>query len=208
MSEPGGSRSLLQFVVAFAVGVLGYTFGIEIGAVLLVVMALVWPPRGRWLPLPCGRVLGAYGPFAVVWLLFTIGYLQVMHAVDATVLPQPALARLAAEGMAMPGATALVFAIVVLGPVAEEILFRGYLFAALEQRLSGVATQLVTAALFGLVHGPDYALPIGVLALLFGWLRARYGSLLPSILAHAVHNGLTVAITLLWPGHLELLYPR
>ncbi|NJR42338.1 MAG: CPBP family intramembrane metalloprotease, partial [Akkermansiaceae bacterium] len=36
--------------------------------------------------------------------------------------------------------------------------------------------------------------PIGVLSLLFGYLRQRHGSLWPSVLAHALHN----ALTLLW----------
>ena len=31
-------------------------------------------------------------------------------------------------------------------------------------------------------------------ALFFGWLRARHGSLLPSILAHGLHNALVAAV--------------
>ncbi len=97
--------------------------------------------------------------------------------------------------------------IVVLAPVFEEIVFRGYVFGALRTLMPPVATQLLTAVLFGLAHGWQYAFPIGVLALLFGWLRARYDALLPAIVAHAVHNGLTVGVTLAWPETLTWMYP-
>jgi membrane protease YdiL (CAAX protease family) len=36
----------------------------------------------------------------------------------------------------------------------------------------------------------------------------RHGSLWPSVFAHAVHNAVTVVITVAWPETLELLYPR
>ena len=108
----------------------------------------------------------------------------------------------------MPQWGLVVLAVVLLAPFFEELLFRGYLFTALLTVLPMWAVQLVTATAFGLVHGLDYALPIAVLALLFGWLRARYQALLPSMFAHAVHNGITVVVTLSWPQHLDLLYPR
>jgi membrane protease YdiL (CAAX protease family) len=180
----------------------------QVGLVGLLVMVVVWPPAVSWRPLPVGRVLRAYVPFAAVWLGLTIVYLQVMHGVGWSVLPQPALERLAESGFSTSGFALSVLGMVVLAPVFEEVIFRGYLFCAFGTVLPPLATQLLTAVLFGLAHGLDYALPIGMLALLFGWLRTRYQSLLPSIFAHAVHNGLTVAITIAWPASLELTYPQ
>ena len=98
--------------------------------------------------------------------------------------------------------------IVVLAPICEEIVFRGYLFRALGTTMPMWATQLVTATLFGLVHGVGHALPIGVLSLLFGYLRQRYGSIWPSMLAHIVHNGITLVLFCSWPGLLDLFYNR
>lgn len=198
----------VQSLVVLAIVAVLFWVDQQVGLLGLLVMVVVWPPAVRWRPLPVLRVLRAYAPFAAVWLGLTIGYLQVMHGVGWSVLPQPALERLAESGLATPGFALSVLGIVVLAPVFEEVVFRGYLFCALATVLPPVATQLLTAALFGLVHGLDYALPIGTLALLFGWLRTRYQSLLPSIFAHAVHNGLTVAITIAWPASLELIYPR
>jgi membrane protease YdiL (CAAX protease family) len=174
----------------------------------IVLLAAAWPPAVPWRPLRARAVLRVYLPFAVAWLVFVILYLRAAHWLGHTIAPQPQLAELAEHGASTPGFAMVCFAIVVVAPVCEEIVFRGYLQTALRGIVPDRVGLLATSALFGLAHGPDYALPIGVLALAFGWLRLRYDALLPAIFAHAVHNGLTVAVTLLWPGHLELLYPR
>lgn len=179
------------------------------GAAGLVVAALgwCWPPV-RWRPVAAMGVVRAYVPFALGWLAFVIVYLQLVAALGAPVPPQPQLEQLAARGTAMPGFWLVLFGIVVVAPLAEEVLFRGYLLGALLHLLPPTAAQLVTAAAFGAVHGAAYMLPVGLLGLLFGWLRTRYGSLWPCVSAHALHNACTVALALAWPGHLELLYPR
>lgn len=204
----GPAAPLLQLAVVALLALLVQHGQPAIGLPGLVAMAVFWPPQVRWAPLPVARVLAVYLPFAVAWLGLVIVYLRVMHALGFPVVPQPALLALAEHGTAMPELLATVTAIVVLAPLLEELVFRGYLFTALAGVLPASAVHALVAVAFGLVHGLPYALPIGVLALLFGWLRARHGALLPPVFAHAVHNGLTVLLTLLWPGHLELLYPR
>ncbi len=205
----GGDRApIVQLPVVLAASWLGFAFGLEGGVLAVVACAALWPPRVPWRPVAARRVLLGYVPFAVAWLVFVVAYLRIAHACGFVIPPQPMLETMAKQGTAMPGFVLAVFGIVAIAPVVEEVLFRGYLFTALDVVLPRWATQVATAAVFGLLHGPGYALPIGVLSLYFGWQRAKNGSLLPSILAHAVHNGLTVAVTVLWPGHLELLYPR
>ncbi|HZN37217.1 MAG TPA: CPBP family glutamic-type intramembrane protease [Planctomycetota bacterium] len=179
-----------------------------IGLVLLAMLAIAWPPAVPWRPVAALRVLLVYVPFAVVWMAFVALYLQVAHRLGHTVSVQPDLAQIAAHGVVTPELLCRCLGIVFVAPLAEEVLFRGYLFTALSRALPSWATQLATAVAFGLVHGLEYALPITALALLFGWLRARHSALLPCVLAHTVHNGLTVAVTMLWPEHLRHLYPQ
>lgn len=198
---------LLQLPVVLAVAWAAFSFGLEPGLLALAVAVAVWPPQVPWRPVAARAVLLGYLPFAVAWLLFVVLWLRTTHACGWTIPPQAVLEQMAREGLAMPGLPLVVVGIVAIAPVFEEIVFRGYVFTALDQVLPRWATQLGTAVAFGAMHGAGYSVPIGVLALFFGWLRARSGSLLPSILAHAVHNGLTVAVTLSWPGHLEYLYP-
>jgi membrane protease YdiL (CAAX protease family) len=88
------------------------------------------------------------------------------------------------------------FSLIVAAPVAEEIMFRGFLFRGLAQGWGTAAGILIPAALFAMVH-TQYELfllvQILVIAVLFGWLRARSGSLLLTIVLHAMMNAFAFA---------------
>lgn len=79
--------------------------------------------------------------------------------------------------------------LVVVAPIAEEVLFRGYLFNKLRRYVPLVIAILITSLLFGLVHfqfnvGIDtFALSI-VMCLLVVWTK----SLWPAILLHMLKN--------------------
>jgi membrane protease YdiL (CAAX protease family) len=87
--------------------------------------------------------------------------------------------------------------VVLLGPFAEELFFRG-LGVRVLMVFGGIASILVTGIAFGLVHGVLGALPPLVL---FGvglaWLRLRSASIWPSYFAHAVYNGLGILLLVL-----------
>lgn len=93
----------------------------------------------------------------------------------------------------------LVLLVISLGPVVEELLFRGVLLSALLQRLHVVPSVLITSALFALAHLAGlhfhwYAVPqLFLLALLLAWLRLRSGSIWPSVVAHGSNNLLAAA---------------
>jgi len=95
---------------------------------------------------------------------------------------------------------ALVLVLASLGPLVEELLFRGVLLSALMQRWRVGWSIAISALLFALVHLPGmqwqwYALPdLALLALALAWLRLRSGSLWPAVLAHGVNNLLAVAV--------------
>lgn len=93
----------------------------------------------------------------------------------------------------------LMILIAVIGPVAEELVFRGVAYPALRRRL-GVGWGLaVSAALFSAAHADPIAFgPIFVLGCVLGWLYEQTGSLIPSMAVHVLHNGvmLLVAITM------------
>ncbi|MEX2318025.1 MAG: CPBP family glutamic-type intramembrane protease, partial [Pirellulales bacterium] len=105
---------------------------------------------------------------------------------------------------------ALVLVTLALAPgVCEEFFFRGLLFGALRRTLSPTATVVATAILFGLFHVvggnvfmPERFLPSAFLGLALGWVRLRTGSILPSILLHAIHNGFLLSI-MYWQDELQ-----
>jgi membrane protease YdiL (CAAX protease family) len=93
---------------------------------------------------------------------------------------------------------ALALMVVSIGPLVEEVLFRGALLSALLQRLPVGASVAACVLLFGAVHLPGlhfkwYALPdLMLLALALCWLRLKSGSLWPAVLAHGVNNAVAM----------------
>ncbi|MBV9507355.1 MAG: CPBP family intramembrane metalloprotease [Acidobacteriia bacterium] len=83
-----------------------------------------------------------------------------------------------------------------LAPLAEELVFRGFLQPLLVRTL-GPAPGIIAAAVpFGLLHFQEYgnswrhALLISLAGAAFGWMRHRSGSTAASTLMHASYNGL------------------
>lgn len=85
-----------------------------------------------------------------------------------------------------------------LGPLVEELLFRGVLLSALIPRCGLPLAALLSAAGFAAIHLPGlqwqwYAVPqLILLGLALVWLRLRYQSLWPAVVAHGTHNALAL----------------
>lgn len=99
----------------------------------------------------------------------------------------------------------LLLAMAVLPAMAEELLFRGYLFSAFSE---ATPAQRVgsTAALFAAFHlfagellMVERIVPSLLMGLVLGWLAERAGSAWPGMLLHALHNGSLVALAYFEP---------
>lgn len=81
-------------------------------------------------------------------------------------------------------------------PVAEELIFRGLVFASLRGRLSFLPAAVLSGLIFGLYHGN---LPQGVYAFLIGlalsWLYEVCGTLLAPYLFHVSANIVSLCVT-------------
>jgi len=93
-------------------------------------------------------------------------------------------------------ATVVLFGILVvlLGPLCEEIVFRGFMMP-LFIRTMGVALGIIfTAVLFGCAHGYEYAwswrhiVLISTAGLVFGWARHKTGSTTAAAFMHSTFN--------------------
>ncbi len=86
--------------------------------------------------------------------------------------------------------------VVILAPIAEEVLFRGFLFRGWEgSRLRLWGTIILTSIGWAIIHGQYdvYGLCfIFTLGLFLGWIRWKSGSLYAPILVHAVNNALAM----------------
>lgn len=75
------------------------------------------------------------------------------------------------------------------GPLLEEFVFRGALFAALRAVVPVSGALLIQAAAFGMVHGSmQHAAPIFLLGLILGFGYHRTGSLVAPVLIHCMMN--------------------
>ncbi len=89
--------------------------------------------------------------------------------------------------------------LVILAPLAEELVFRGWLYTALRARWRFLPSFLLTAAAFTVIHWDRdhrHMLRVLPLALAVGLLRELTGSIRPTIALHAAYNLVIVAITL------------
>ena len=85
----------------------------------------------------------------------------------------------------------------VVGPVAEEILFRGILFPSVRRHTSRLVAMLVSGAVFAAAHTTLIGfLPILILGCFLADLYERTGSLVSSITVHILHNTLLVGLSL------------
>ena len=81
----------------------------------------------------------------------------------------------------------------VLAPLVEELVFRGLLYGWLAGRWGRNVGWIVSSIAFAAAHTePAHIILVFPLGLLFGWLRQRTDSLLPSLVAHIANNGLAL----------------
>ena len=83
-----------------------------------------------------------------------------------------------------------VLSIAIVVPILEEFLFRGAIEGHLLRKgWSPKWAILVSALIFGIIHGNPAQIPFAFLiGLLFGWLYYRTGSLVPGIVGHIINN--------------------
>ncbi len=82
---------------------------------------------------------------------------------------------------------------VIVAPVAEEVFFRGFVFAGLRQRYDWRKAALISSALFAVIHvTPTAMIPIFILGLIFAYLYHRSNSIWPAVLMHVSTNALAL----------------
>lgn len=92
---------------------------------------------------------------------------------------------------------AVVAGVCLIGPLVEELFFRGALYRGLRQRHTAAMATIGVAAFFAAAHQDGRVfLPILVVGLAMTHLRALSGSLLPALLLHIAFNATSILPTL------------
>ena len=104
--------------------------------------------------------------------------------------------------------------IVIIAPIGEELLFRGFLQHYLENTWKDVTRAILVSSLFfAFIHfNPYWAIQIYLMGLVLGYLSWLTKSIYPSILLHMSINGTSMLFiflgegaenSLLWKGHIN-----
>lgn len=154
-----------------------------------------WKDIGLSKPAVDGLLFAA----AVFWLYFIISRI-VIEVADYLI---PALDTKQKQQVAFEGAAGfwqlgLVFlCLVVIVPIIEEIMVRGFLYSGLRKKFSKIGAALIASAVFGLAHlqlgsgAPPLwiaALDTFVLSMVLIWLREKTGTIFPGMVVHAIKN--------------------
>ncbi len=90
---------------------------------------------------------------------------------------------------------ALVVAVVVMAPLAEEVMFRGLLLPALSRRIGPLVGAVGISGVFALVHPDPVTFPgLFLFGLILAWLTTVTGRLGAPIVAHAAFNLTSVVL--------------
>ena len=172
--------------------------GVAYGLMLVAVWAFgVRKYRARWKTLGLVRPVARWsfvlpGVALVGSLAFAVVYTAIITALGVDVLqPQSLPDDVLGQGFTRLASTLV---IVLWGPFAEEVFFRGFFLAALLPSLGAVRAAVVSSAVFAVAHvSPSTMIPVFVTGLLLSWLYIKTRSIWPPITAHVAQNLIVVS---------------
>ena len=133
--------------------------------------------------------MGVVAAIMIQPLLLVAGIITIVYGpiVGIDFRPQPLLFH--ARHLPSWGFALLCVSAVVVAPVTEEVLFRGFVYGTLRRYLGPLGAISLSAGIFSVLHGhPPAYLSLFVVGFLLAYLYERTGSLAASIAAHALHN--------------------
>jgi membrane protease YdiL (CAAX protease family) len=92
-------------------------------------------------------------------------------------------------------------ALVIVAPIVEEVIFRGYLYGKLRMRLGIVMSALIVSVLFGLAHGQwNVGINVFVMSLVMCGLREVTGSIWSGVILHIIKNAIAYYLLFVNPA--------
>jgi membrane protease YdiL (CAAX protease family) len=90
---------------------------------------------------------------------------------------------------------------VIVAPVAEEMIFRGYFYGVIRRYGGRIPAILISSLLFAAIHVHLPSFPgLFLLAVTLCFLYERTGSLWSNITMHAAFNASTIITLIFWPA--------
>ena len=173
----------------------------------LLTLALVWAVATRLGKFSLREVFGlswpsGFGAWKSVGLAIAL-FLVAMLLISLFGAQKTDLDRILESSRA--AALTLAFIAVATAPLAEEFIYRGLLYAALQRAIGPLLAVVVVASMFAGLHVLQYWPNVGaitsvtLLSVVLTIVRARTGRLLPCVAIHLVFNGVTSLIIIFEP---------
>ena len=153
----------------------------------------------HWKRVILSTFLGLISIYAVVAAINLAGFPRFLESVFGELDLQEAV-RMLAEAKDKNVKIAMVISAVILAPLIEEVIFRGYIYPAMKQLTHTVFAIVFSSLFFSLVHGNVLnSLSLFVVGAALAIVYEKSGSLVAPIALHAVFNGISVCAILFYP---------
>lgn len=153
----------------------------------------------RWKEWPWVLLI-APGTVVCMWVFFAglqgLGYMDLMERLGVEKVQETV--ELFQKGKDPAVLILMAFAAVIVAPICEEVVFRGYLYPAAKRYAGPWVAAVCTALMFSAAHGNMAALlPLFVFGLVLVALYEFTGSIWAPVAAHFLFNAATVAVQML-----------
>jgi membrane protease YdiL (CAAX protease family) len=137
-----------------------------------------------------------FGMWFVFAMLYLVGYQQLLESLGVKKVQD--MVEMFQKTEDQNVLVLMVVMAVIVAPVCEEVVFRGYLYPVLKKFSGMWIGLLVSALIFSAAHGSFVALlPLFIFGVVLAFLYEWTGSIWAPIAAHLLFNGATVGIQLL-----------
>ena len=176
-----------DFGASFTLNLIGVILGLVLVAVIVRHYHASWATLG-WRRVGIGRTIGYLIGILVVFLVLAQAALMLVKLLvpqfDAN---QPQTNEIT-QAVGSHRSLALV-ALVLLPPIFEETIFRGFIFPALAKRIGVMGGAIISSMVFGIAHGQvNLFIYTTILGLLLCFMYVRLRSIVPGILLHMLNN--------------------
>ena len=129
--------------------------------------------------------------------IFSLGILIIFNTLDKiihSIIPTPDYIIDLGHIMQPESTLGYIFlflAVVIVAPIGEEVLFRGFLQKFLEEHWKDITRAVLTTSLFfAMIHfNPFWTIQIYLLGVVLGFLSWKTKSVIPCIILHSLNNG-------------------
>jgi len=146
------------------------------------------------LNIPCPEILALSVPIGLSLAVLT----DELDRIIQIFLPTPDIFLQYLESLRAETASEwilLIFGVVIIAAISEEILFRGFLQVSLEKKGDVTRAVILSSISWTIIHiNPYWAIQIFITGVVIGYLAWQTNSVFPSMIVHATNNFLSLLV--------------